>query len=339
MPEATEETAVELSRTTPAAHSPTLAILPGGDLLVAWFAGSREGGRDVSIRMARLSGGKVVAEWESLTRARLETLVQRGIRKLGNPVLRVAPDGWVDLFVVSVSVGGWAGSSVNHLRSGDGGRTWSSARRLVLSPFLNLGTLVRTPPVVLDDGSILLPAYHELLRKWGMTLRIAPSGQVVAVSPIRGAPGLLQPAVAPLDRTRAVALLRSGSSARARVFRSATADAGGTWRPATATALPNPDSSVALVRLADGRLLAAANPSETAANTLALFVSDDGGTTWRRVRTIESSSRADDQFRYPALARAPDGSIRLAWSVNRRAIRVRSLSPSALGSSDGRALP
>jgi predicted neuraminidase len=280
--------------------------------------------------MARLSGGRVVAEWESLTRPQLERLVHRGLSKLGNPVLHIAPDGSVQLFVVSVSVGGWAGSGVNHLRSGDGGRTWLSARRLVLSPFLNLSTLVRTPPVPLDDGSILLPAYHEFLSKWGMSLRVAAGGQVVGVSRIRGEPGLLQPAVAPLDSTHAVALLRSASASRPRVFRSATGDAGATWSRAAATEIPNADNSVALVRLADGRLLAAANPSETAANTLALLVSDDGGGSWGMARTVESSRRPEDQFRYPALAQSPDGTINMAYSVNRKAIRVRSLPPSAL---------
>ena len=109
--------------------------------------------------------------------------------------------------------------------------------------------------------------------------------------------------------------------------------------PASATEIPNADNSVALVRLADGRLLAAANPSETTANTLALIVSDDGEGSWRTARTVESSPRPDDQFRYPALAQSPDGTIHLAYSVNRKAIRVRSLPPSALRADRGTAGP
>jgi predicted neuraminidase len=226
---------------------------------------------------------------------------------------------------------------VNHLRSEDGGRTWLSARRLVFSPFLNLSTLVRTPPVALEDGSLLLPAYHEFLHKWGVMARLTPAGRVAFVSRVPAGPGLLQPAVAPLDRLRAVALLRAARTARPRVFLSTTGDAGATWGPAVATDIPNPDSSVAVLRLAGGRLLAAANPAEDAANRLVLLLSDDGGVCWRAVRTIESGSRPTDQFRYPALARSPDGTIHLAYSVNRRKIRVIALSPSSLpaGRGDG----
>ena len=167
---------LDLAAGAQSAHASSLAALPDGRMLVAWFAGSREGAADVAIRMALIRSGSVESEWESLTRSGLQSLVHRAVRKLGNPVLSVRPDGTVDLFVVSVGIGGWSGSAVNHLQSDDLGRTWKAARRLVLSPFLNLGTLVRTPPIACSDGSIVLPAYHEFIRKWGMAVRLGPDG-------------------------------------------------------------------------------------------------------------------------------------------------------------------
>lgn len=337
---AAPEASIDLPPGAPAVHAPALAVLPGGELLVAWYAGTREGARDVSIRMARLSGPRVVAEWEALSRPQLERMVQRSVRKLGNPALWAAPDGTVHLFVVSVSLGGWAGSAVNHLRSSDGGRSWSSARRLVLSPFLNLGTLVRSTPIPLDDGGLLLPAYHEFLHKRGLMVRLTSDGRVAGLSRIPGGRELLQPSVAPLDRRRAVALLRSASSASPRAFLSTTEDGGASWSPAVATEIPNRDSGLALLRLPDGRLLAAVDQADgKGGTTLSLLVSGDRGGRWRPVRTVEPGAGGSGRFGYPALAPSPDGTIHLAYSVDRRTIRVRAFSSLSLDPAGGEAGP
>ncbi len=43
-----------LPNPAPSAHAPTLAELPDGRVAAAWFAGSREGARDVAILLASL---------------------------------------------------------------------------------------------------------------------------------------------------------------------------------------------------------------------------------------------------------------------------------------------
>ena len=68
------------------------------------------------------------------------------VRKLGNPVLY--NDGArLHLWFVSVALGGWAGSAVNHSVSEDAGKTWAPPVKLQTSPFLNISTLVRAPPL------------------------------------------------------------------------------------------------------------------------------------------------------------------------------------------------
>ncbi|MFM8641914.1 MAG: exo-alpha-sialidase, partial [Phycisphaerales bacterium] len=170
---------VDLPTPTPSAHASSIAVRPDGSVLVAWFAGTREGARDVHIHMAQLRGGAVVADWQAIDRAQVQALTHRVVRKLGNPVVWCAPDGTLHLFVVSVGIGGWSGSAVTHLRSPDGGRTWGEARRLVLAPLLNLGTLVRAQPVAMADGSIGLPAYHEFIHKHGLWVQLSPDGRVL----------------------------------------------------------------------------------------------------------------------------------------------------------------
>ena len=316
----------DLPNPDPSAHASSMAMLPDGDLLVAWFAGAREGARDVSIRMARLRDGVVLDDWQALTVPDLQRQVQRVVRKLGNPLLFTSGDGTLHLFVVSVSYGGWSGSAVNHLRSTDGGRTWGQARRLVLAPFMNLGTLVRAPALPMLDGSIGLPAYHEFVRKWGMWVRIGPDGRVRAVSAMPSQARSLQPAVAPRDARNATAMLRRGSGETARVLRSSTADGGTTWSVAEATDVANPDAGVALLRCAGGELLMAANPLDRGRHVLALLRSDDDGLTWTHLQDIERGAEGEE-YSYPTLIAAPDGTIHLSYTHGRRFVRVRSFSP------------
>jgi len=321
---------VELPATVPSAHASTLAECAGGDLLAAWFAGTREGARDVDIHMARLSGGRVIDHWVALTRAQLADATHRTVRKLGNPVLWVSDDGAVHLFVTSVGVGGWSGSGITHLRSADGGRTWTDARRLVLAPFLDLGTLVRTPPVPLEDGTVLLPCYREFIHKHGLAVRVHADGRVVDVSPMPSTWRSLQPAVAATSAVEAVAVLRCADASLRRVLRTGTGDGGGTWHAAFSTDVPNPDSGVALVRLDDGSLLMAANPAERGRARLALMRSTDGGVTWAAAADVEHGEDGAE-FSYPTLIVARDGTVHLSYTLRRQSIRVRSWSQAELG--------
>jgi predicted neuraminidase len=322
--------AVDLPATVPSAHASTLAECPDGDLLAAWFAGTREGARDVAIHMARLSGGTVVDHWVTLTREELANSIHRTVRKLGNPVLWVSGDGAVHLFVTSVGIGGWSGSGITHLRSNDGGRSWSHARRLVLAPFLDLGTLVRTPPVPLEDGGVLLPCYREFIHKHGLAVRVAPDGRVVGSAPMPSAWRSLQPAVAATSALEAVAFLRCGDPSLRRVLRATTGSGGATWGAASPVDVANPDSSVALVRLDDGSLLMAANPSERGRASLALLRSTDGGSTWSKEAEVERGEEGSE-FSYPTLVVARDGTVHLSYTLRRASIRLRSWTQAELG--------
>jgi predicted neuraminidase len=229
------------------------------------------------------------------------------------------------MHVVSVSYGGWSGSAINQLVSDDEGHTWREAKRLVLSPLFNLSTLVRTPPQVLQDGSIGLPAYHEFVRKWGMWVRVGAQGAVLQATPMRRYSGnWLQPAVVATSPCDAVAALRAGGQAPKRVGWSATHDGGQSWPLDSGDAtldLPNPDSSVAMIRLSDGSLLMACNPIEHGRNRLQLFRSPDDGASWKASRLIEAGGEGDE-FSYPALLQDREGRIHLSYTWKRQAIRL-----------------
>lgn len=308
--------------TPPSVHAGSLVQLPDGDLVAAWFGGSREGAADVAIWMARYDHDKGAwsRPWVSLRRAQVARALGRGIRKLGNPVLAVDGRGRLVLFVVTVSVGGWAGSSITVLHSPNGGRNWTRIRRLATSPFLNVSTLVKAPPLPLADGGWLLPVYHELIHKRGEVLWLDADMRLRARWRIGQRHALLQPWLVALDEDHVLAFLRRAGDT-ARVFRSRSGDGGLHWTPPRPTDAPNPNAAVAVLRRPDGSLLMAANPEEGGRDTLALLLSTDQGRHWRRVAVLEHSEEDGAEFSYPWLMRDRAGDYHLVYTWQRRRMR------------------
>ena len=160
---------IESQPAEPAVHVSSVCELPGGGLAAAWYAGTREGARDVVINFATRAAGETNA-WSRpqplVTRESAAAETFRFVRKVGNPMLFSGADGDVYLLYVSVGFGGWSSSSLNLKQSPDGGRTWSPSRRLGLSPFFNISELVKNGPAPLAEGGWVVPVYHELLGKF-----------------------------------------------------------------------------------------------------------------------------------------------------------------------------
>jgi alpha-L-fucosidase len=87
---------------------------------------------------------------------------------------------------------------------------------------------------------------------------------------------------------------------------------------------------VALVRLDDGSLLMAANPSERGRASLALLRSTDGGSTWSKEAEVERGEEGSE-FSYPTLVVARDGTVHLSYTLRRASIRLRSWTQAELG--------
>jgi len=272
-------------------HSSSLASLPSGELMAVWFAGSREGAADVQIRASRYD--PVSADWgEELvlaTRESTSEATQRHIRKLGNPVIALAPDNRLWLFYVSVSVGGWAGSAINAMYSDDLGKNWSSPRQLITTPFLNISTLVRNAPVFHSDGTIGLPVYHEFLGKFAEYLYISPDGDVIDKSRISKGKHSLQPTVVAMGEQSAVALLRYAGEEHHKVLASRTEDGGQSWSEPYAVDPSNPNSSLAAVSTPNHGLLVALNDLEDGRFRLRLMGTDEGLDAWKPVIDLDES--------------------------------------------------
>ena len=279
-----------------AVHAPSVVELRDGRLRAVWFSGSREGAGDVVVKTSVMDPSNLRWQSEStlFDRQQLQRGLWRYVKKLGNPVIARAPDGSLLLWMVTVSIGGWAGSSITWARSTDDGERWSAPRRLVTSPFLNISTLVKGAPFFYMNGQIGLPVYHELASKFAEVLRIDTDGQVLDKIRIPASQSSLQPVVLPVNAEHAQVYMRSGTATA--VMASSTRDAGKTWSAVQATGWPNPDSALAGVVTDTGEQWLALNPVREGRQILALLHSAAGG-SFEGVRPLVVESSATSQVR------------------------------------------
>ncbi|PTY00387.1 sialidase [Opitutus sp. ER46] len=310
----------------PSCHASTIVENAAGELLAAWFGGTKERDPDVGIWVARQEGGRWLPAVE----------VANGVQPTGprlptwNPVLFQPRSGPLVLFYkVGPSPSTWWGMVMT---SGDGGRTWSQPTRLpenVLGP-------IKNKPVELADGTWIAPsstegkggwrAHFELSRDagrtWSLIGPVEPNGlEAIQPSVLFHRDGRLQA----LSRTRNGVIASTWSK-----------DQGRSWSPLERTELPNPNSGTDAVTLADGRQLMVYNhsvppperPTKGVRYPLDVAMSDDG-ITWRHVLTLEDEPR-EAGYAYPAVIQGRDGRVHITYTWDRKMIRHVVVDPSKL---------
>ncbi|MFC3847818.1 sialidase family protein [Helicobacter baculiformis] len=196
-------------------HAATLSILSDRFLLAAYFAGSAEGERDVQIyaNLYDLNTQTWSPPFVLLSAKLLSQLAGVYVKALGNPVL-VKRGDCLYLFVVGVSLGGWATSRIYTL-SIQTASLHTSVRphltflsTLSLGPFLNISHLVRNTALLTDDGGFVLPIYHELATKMPLLLKFDAHAHLQEVIKPNTLSAQLQPTLTPYQ-TCALMLFRS----------------------------------------------------------------------------------------------------------------------------------
>lgn len=280
-------------------HASSLVELKDGRIRAFWFSGSREGASDVTVNSAVFDPVKDEwgAEQEVASRASTQRALHRYVSKLGNPVAARAADGTLRLFYVTVSLGGWAGSSITMMTSNDDGETWSAPRRLITSPFINISTLVKGTPFLYADGSMGVPAYHESFSKFAEILHLDTADNVIDKQRLASAgQGTLQPVVLLKSPNDALVLTRYSGKDNPHLARSLTTEDGGQhWSGVKKSSFPNPDAALSATALPDGRLLAVLNHQERGRDSLSLMLSTDGGVNWKELRRLEEMSVIRDK--------------------------------------------
>lgn len=281
-----------------AAHSATVEVLPNNDLIALWFAGLHEGKPDVKIYQSILHNDKWAMGHAVVSPQLLSKHIHALIYKVGNPVVYLAQNKKLHLFVVSVGlIGGWSGSSINHLVSNDFGQTWHVLPKLNISPLFNLSNLVRTNPVSLTDGGFYLPVYQEFYYTYPQMLRFDSSGDFIGMVRLNTLGDTLQPSVVPLNTDQALIFMRNKARNNDILYMQKTNDAAQTFTKPMATNITNHDSSLVVARISNNQLLMVHNPVDRSKLTLA--ISNDEGKNWKDVYTLEDTKNGE--FSYPAM--------------------------------------
>lgn len=311
-----------------ASHAPFLVESPAGEQVVFWFSGQKEGHRDVHIVRAKLRNGQLVeAPQKVLGPTQLSALAKRYIKNVGNPVVWYQ-QGRLVLAVVNVSVGGWATARVDILSSEDEGLTFQYERVLRASPFFNISTLIRTRPLVSEQG-VLLPAYFELGRLNPMMVHLDNqlALQHTSTLPVRA----IQSALA-LQGDNARLISRPMGQQSLQVVDYRPSDTQMVKGSEFSMTLPNASSAVSVVQLQPNVLLMAHNPGDSR-KRLALSISRDGGVSWSLLYEFPNAKSA--ALAYPSLLQGQDGVLHLVYSESKAVIQYHRFTLAGLAAKAG----
>lgn len=243
------------------AHAANLMVLHDGSLGCVWFGGSMEGRSDISVFMSRLEPGS--KQWTAPVQ-----LSHDAERSEQNPILFPAPDGALWLLHTAQHSGNQDTSVVRRRVSHDHGRTWGPTETLKDMP---AGTFVRHPIHVHADGSWLLPIFSCRTlpgQKWDGSLdesgvmRSTDQGRSWQPIAVPASLGCVHMSIVPASGNRLLGFFRSRWADF--IYATRSDDGGLTWAKPLPTVLPNNNSSIQALRLADGRLAMIFNASSAA---------------------------------------------------------------------------
>lgn len=334
-------------------HSSSLVELPNGDLMVCWYHGSGERtADDVKIEAARLGRGSnhwgprftladtpgfpdanpamfvdsqrrlwllwpviLANEWHT---ALLKYRIASRYQKPGAPPHWDVSDNL--LFIpqnFQAQVKAVIEPELSRLppQSKEAVYLREILRRAGDKYFSRLGWMPRTHPLELPGGRILAPLYSDGYDFSLMAITDDRGATWTTSQPLVGH-GAVQPSVVRRGDGTLVAYMRDNGPPPKRVMLSASPDNGMTWSPVTDTAIPNPGSSLEVIRLAGGLWIMAYNDTETGRHSLAVALSDDEGATWKWKRHLELDRRSEGagSFHYPSVIQARDGSLHVSYS-------------------------
>lgn len=260
-PEDPDRTVADLPSLRVQAHAANMMVLADGALGCVWFGGSMEGRSDISVFMSRLEPG--APRWSPALQ-----LSDDPERSEQNPVLFPAPDGRLWLLHTAQLSGNQDTAIVRRRISLDNGRSWGPTETLADIP---TGTFIRHPIHVHSDGGWLLPVYSCRTRpgeKWdgslddSAVLRSTDQGATWQRIAVPDSLGCVHMSIVPAAGGALLGFFRSRWADR--IYQSRSDDGGRTWLKPQPSVLPNNNSSIQALRLADGRLAMICNASSAA---------------------------------------------------------------------------
>ncbi|MGP0223938.1 sialidase family protein [Paenarthrobacter sp. NCHU4564] len=291
-------------------HAANLLTLPDGRLGCVWFGGTQEGVPDISIWFSTLEPGS--SQWSEP-----QQLSDDSTRSEQNPILFTNTDGALWLLYTAQKAGNQDTAEVRRRVSTDSGRTWGEVETLFPANQTG-GVFVRQLPVVLPSGRLIIPIFRCITtpgEKWvgnsddSAVMISDDAGATWTETVLPGSLGCVHMNIQPVADGSLLALFRSRWADS--IYESRSTDDGSTWSEPVPTELPNNNSSIQFVALADGRLVLVYNHSRAGEGTerrLSLYdeIDDDGLAEEQGVAEPDASAFAED-----------DGVKRAFWGTPR----------------------
>ena len=221
-----------------------------GDLRCAWFAGGLEGKSDICIHSSILDEKSGL--WQSA-----QALTDDPLRSEQNPVL-FSPDEQRTLLFHTAQPGGNQDQCIVRMRE-----VGKSPRNTDLPT----GSFVRARPIVRSDGAWLLPLHHCThvpgsrwtgRHDYASVAITTDEGHSWRCVNVPNSTGCVHMTLVPLDGDKIIALFRRRQADF--VYKTLSEDGGESWQEPTATNIPNNNSSIAAMRMKDGRIALVCNP-------------------------------------------------------------------------------
>lgn len=315
------------------AHSSSIVDL-GTKAMILYFAGSKEGASDVKIysvfldkKTLTLSPPKVLLDAPTLSK-----YANKFIKKLGNPLVFKNSRGGVELFVVGVSLGGWATSKIYHFNFNQTLDKVVYKGELRLGILANLSHLIRTPALLLKNGGFILPYYYELATKYPLVAFFDSNSNYLYSKRLNSLKNQLQPSLIAISDTKCLAFFRNHKVYNNASFLQECSNTAQTWGEPYISNLKGYDDSVLLLTYRfnnKDRILLLYNDAKklgmnnTRASLGLYYLKDKGDFVY--IKNIDKvSGEYPTEVSYPsAFIDSKEGFLYVAYTYNRAHIRVQ----------------
>lgn len=326
------------------AHASAI-VAKDSKLMTLFYAGSREGAEDVKIYQSFLdiTPSNKDSKWSDplvlLTPEMLTKVSGRYVKKLGNPIVFKDSKGKIHLFVVGVSLGGWATSRIYQFYFSDDLTQIHFIRELHLNPFGNYSHLVRTPALPLKDGGFMLAFSHEMWHKFPLIAIFDKNAKMLSTQTINHLKAQLQPSIVALNEKECAAFYRTNNRYNTNTYYQTCTDYAKTWHDVETSNMKNYDSSILLVNVGDEIILITNdgkhNPmwgdsvKKGDRQSLSLYyLQDKIRGQFVYIDTIDTAKKSGE-VSYPA-AVLNDNLLHVTYTYNRKTIKHTALNTQAI---------
>lgn len=204
----------------------------------------------------------------------------------------------------------------DHLRQNQKLRQITDRQREMVQDKLlrRLGWMIRTSPITLANGRIVLGLYHDEFA-CSLAAFSDDGGATWSFSRPMAAPflGMVQPGFAQRRDGTLVAYMRDNGFFR-QIRISESHDQGASWSAPRVSDMPNPGASVQLLQLKNRHWLLCCNDLKKGRHRLTIFLSLDEGRTWPHRRVLHDLGENGGELSYPCLIQAEDETIHISYS-------------------------